>query len=145
MRSLLFGVLPLALLACGGDPSTTGGAGGGPPVGCNGEPHSCPMGNTCWLDPDGWFACLPSGDGVEGDDCEHYLGVPTCIDGLVCVQLDGSVPGKCQVQCDPMPNTCSPGVPCNPFSSPNGQIMNACSPPGAGGAGGAGGGGGSGG
>lgn len=139
-------VAVLMLLGACGDGSTgAGGAGGDPgPKGCNDAPGSCEAGTTCWLDANGDFACLPSGDGAQGASCEHWLGYPTCQDGLVCLQLQESTPGVCTSQCTPLSNTCG-GAPCAAFESAKGASLDVCwTPPGAGG-GGAGGGGGVGG
>jgi hypothetical protein len=135
------------LLACGDDTSGTGGAGGnGGGSGtesCVSDPFSCPDGQTCWIGADQeTFECLNSGQGQIGDECQNFVGQPTCTDDLVCLQLQGSTTGTCTPYCDPEDpaHGCPDDAPCVMVQLGD-DIFRACQPPEGEGGGGAGGGG----
>ena len=69
---------------------------------CNDDPFTCTAGQTCWTkDQTPTFACLNSGPGKRGEECQPLIGAPTCGDGLVCFQTQtGGKPGICSAYCD---------------------------------------------
>jgi hypothetical protein len=74
--------------------------GGGTEAGCNEDPWSCPVGQTCWLDASVSAKCLNSGPGQEGDSCVAVAGSPACGDALFCFQLPNTTEGTCVPFCD---------------------------------------------
>lgn len=68
---------------------------------CSTDPFSCGAGQTCSVkDSSGTFACLTSGAGTKGSACQNTIGVTTCGDGLVCLQLV-QAGGTCSSYCQP--------------------------------------------
>ena len=94
-RSFAFLALsPLLFLAC----SSSSGSSGPPPP-CNENPWECPSGQTCWPKDQTSFQCLNSGPGKAGSSCNDTVGIPTCGDGLACLQLPPAT-GTCVPFCD---------------------------------------------
>lgn len=135
-------LLACSLVACGDDATGTGGGGGSATQGCIEEPWGCPDGQTCWVNADqSDFACLNSGPGKLGDDCQNVAGTPTCEDDLACLQLQGQAMGKCTEYCDPQDpaRACPDNRQCELIQI-IGKQFHACDPPSGAGAGGSGGG-----
>lgn len=80
---------------------------------CNEDPWQCSAGQTCWPTVAGTFACLNSGAGAFASPCQDTLGVPTCGDGLACVQSSASN-GVCTKYCDntDVSHACPSGLAC---------------------------------
>jgi hypothetical protein len=123
-----------------------GGAGGGAVASCNEDPWSCPAGRTCWPTSTTTFECLNSGVGQAGDDCQNVLSMPSCADGLACLQFEQGAPGTCTPFCDSA-HPCPDNAAClTVVLEEGGPTFQVCEPPGGtGGAGGTGGTGGTGG
>jgi hypothetical protein len=96
MASLVFvvGAAVSVLVACSSSSSSSANSD------CSSDPFSCPAGQTCAAkDASGAFACLPSGGGAKGSSCQNTVGVTSCGDGLVCLQLSAAG-GQCSSFCD---------------------------------------------
>lgn len=108
MRKLAFSLVSVGFvfaIAC------SSGGGGGSSGPCNAAGGSCPSGKTCWPDSQTSFSCLNSGAGKDGDFCQDYVMMPTCGDGLACLQLSQSG-GVCTKYCNPNEGNCANGQPC---------------------------------
>lgn len=120
--------------ACGGGEGGSGGGtganGGGTSDGgtsCNDDPLVCPSGQTCWFtDTEGaMLDCYKSGAGKAGDPCDNFVKMPSCGDGMICLQLQGMSQGACAPYCDashPCPNNTS----CLTVMTPGMVTIHAC-------------------
>jgi hypothetical protein len=83
-----------SVAACSSSSSSDSGS-------CSSNPFTCGAGQTCSVkDQSGTFACLTSGTGTKGSACQNTVGVTTCGDGLVCLQLV-QAGGTCASFCEP--------------------------------------------
>ena len=109
--SLLLAAIAAAssVVACSSSSSDDAGS-------CSSNPFSCGAGQTCSVkDSSGAFACLTSGAGAKGSACKNTVGVTSCGDGLVCLQLV-QAGGTCSSFCQPgdAAHGCAEGETCTP-------------------------------
>jgi hypothetical protein len=127
-RAMGMGLSALALVAVAF--ATACSSSSSPPPPCNQNPFECAAGQTCWVtDTAGTFACLNSGAGQVGGSCAATVDVPTCGDGLACLQMDLSVPGTCLQFCDPTnpSHGCPGGGACEPAGFSTTAMFHVCS------------------
>jgi hypothetical protein len=108
-------VLVVGALATACSSSSTPAA----PPPCNESPFECPAGQTCWVtSASNTYACLNSGPGQAGASCLSTVDVPTCGDGLVCLQMTQGAAGTCVEFCEPTDpsHACSGGAACEPVA-----------------------------
>ncbi len=98
-----------SVVACSSSSSDPAGS-------CSANPFTCGAGQTCSVkDQSGAFAFLTSGSGKKADACQNTVGVTSCGDGLVCLQLV-KAGGTCSSFCEPgnTAHGCATGETCTP-------------------------------